>query len=101
MLFDEEKLRFLRRDDEAYIPLPQTTKSVIASAFYGTEGEVEAASRKIFQVVEGSGGRYLGEELSEGDWAVRHDRYHLALHGRDKRGQVMPSTWHCEDAAGT
>ncbi len=99
VLFDEEKLRFLRRDDEAYIPLPLTTKSIIASAFYGTEGEVEAASRKFFEIVEGSGGSYLGEEISEGDWAARHDRYHLALHGRDTHGQVMPSTWHCEDAA--
>jgi len=99
VLFDEEKVEFLRRDDEAYIPLPSNIKSVIATAFYGTKEEVEAASNVLFRIVKEGGGIYLGEQLSEGDWASRHDRYHLALHGRDKEGYVMPSTWHCEDAA--
>ena len=45
------------------------------------------------------GARYLGDEISEGDWAARHDRYATPLHGRTKDGQVVPMSWHCEDAA--
>ena len=45
-LFDEDKSNFLRRDDEAYITLSTKIKSVIATAFYGTEGEVKASSKK-------------------------------------------------------
>ncbi len=99
VLFDEEKIDYLRRDDEAYIPLPKNVRSVIATCFYGTEAEVSAASKVLFKIVKEGGGVYLGEELSEGDWASRHDRYHLALHGRSPKGEVMPSSWHCEDAA--
>ncbi|MGO9645676.1 MAG: FAD-binding oxidoreductase [Candidatus Bathyarchaeia archaeon] len=98
-LFDEDKLNFLKRDDEAYFAIPENTKSVMATAFYGTDGEVAAASKKIFEIASKDGGKYLGEEFSENDWASRHDRYHLALHGRDLNGNVMPSTWHDEEPA--
>ena len=37
--------------------------------------------------------------IAEGDWAARHDRYATPLHGRTKDGQVIPMSWHCEDAA--
>ena len=46
-----------------------------------------------------NGARYLGDEISQGDWAARHDRYATPLHGRTKAGQVVPMSWHCEDAA--
>jgi glycolate oxidase len=46
-----------------------------------------------------SGGRYLGDEVSQGDWAARHDRYAIPLHGRLRTGEVVPMSWHCEDAA--
>jgi glycolate oxidase len=46
-----------------------------------------------------SGGTYLGDEISHGDWASRHDRYATPLHGRTKSDQVVPMSWHCEDAA--
>jgi glycolate oxidase len=36
VLFDEWKLKYLRRDDEAYIPQPDSVKAVIACASYGT-----------------------------------------------------------------
>jgi glycolate oxidase len=97
--FDEEKLDFLRRDDEAYIPLPESIRSVIATCLYGTTAEVEGASKRILEIGRRGGGKYLGRELSEGDWASRHDRYHIAVHGRDKDGQVLPVSWHCEDSA--
>src|SRR3712207_6993638 len=29
----------------------------------------------------------------------RHDRYATPLHGRTKDGQVVPMSWHCEDAS--
>lgn len=99
VLFDEEKVEFLRRDDEAYIPQPKDVRSIIATALYGTEEEVSAASKRLFETMEKSGGRYLGEELSEGDWASRHDRYHIPYHGRDADGNTILLTWHCEDAA--
>jgi glycolate oxidase len=98
ILFDEEKVEFLRRDDEAYIPQPRDIKSIIATALYGSELEVNAASKKLFEWMEKSGGKYLGEELSEGDWASRHDRYHIPYHGRDDEGNVILLTWHCEDS---
>jgi glycolate oxidase len=99
VVFDEEKVEFLRRDDEAYIPQPKDIKSIIATALYGSAVEVNAASKKLFEWLEKSGGRYLGEELSEGDWASRHDRYHIPYHGRDSEGNVILMTWHCEDSS--
>lgn len=99
--FDEEKLEYLRRDDEAYIPLPSRIRSVIATCLYGTAAEVEGAAKRLMEIARATGGEYLGRELSEGDWASRHDRYHIALHGRDASGQVTPMSWHCEDSAVT
>ncbi len=99
VLFDEQKVEFLRRDDEAWIPLPKDVRAAMAIVCYGAEVEVQAAKKRIFEVIEAGGGRYLGRELSEGDWAARHDRYHLAQHGRRGDGQVTLLSWHCEDAA--
>src|SRR5829696_6880674 len=36
VLFDESKLAYLRRDDEAYIPQPDSVRAVVATALYGT-----------------------------------------------------------------
>lgn len=99
VMFDEQKVEFLRRDDEAWIPLPSSVKAAVATIMYGNEAEVEGAKRLLFQVAEKGGGEYLGQELSEGDWASRHDRYHIAYHGRRADGQVVLLSWHCEDAA--
>lgn len=99
VMFDEQKVNFLRRDDEAWIPLPTNVGAAIATICYGSEAEIEGAKHKLFEVAEAGGGRYLGRELSEGDWASRHDRYHIAYHGRRADGQVVPLSWHCEDAA--
>ena len=82
VLFDEWKLRYLRRDDEAYIPRPDHVKAVVATAMYGTRDEVEPAARRIMRIGRESGGTYLGDEISSGDWASRHDRYATPLHGR-------------------
>ena len=97
IMFDDEKIDFLRRDDEAFIPLPESVKCVVMATFAGTEGEVLAARKKILGIMKKMKGTYLGEEQAWGDWATRHDRYHLAVHCRDGQGQVVTMSWHCED----
>jgi glycolate oxidase len=99
VLFDEWKLRYLRRDDEAYIPQPESVRAVVAVAMYGAKCEVEPASRRVMEIGRSDGGKYLGDEISQGDWASRHDRYATPLHGRLRDGTVAPMSWHCEDAA--
>ncbi|HVM31409.1 MAG TPA: FAD-binding oxidoreductase [Candidatus Limnocylindrales bacterium] len=99
VLFDEWKLRYLRRDDEAYIPQPGNVQAVVATAMYGTRDEVGPAARRLMKIGRQSGGNYLGDEISQGDWASRHDRYATPLHGRLRNGQVVPMSWHCEDAS--
>ena len=99
VLFDEWKIAYLRRDDEAYIPQPESVKAVVAVAMYGRRVEVEPASKVVMELGRSLGGKYLGDEISAGDWASRHDRYATPLHGRDKDGQAVMMSWHCEDAA--
>jgi glycolate oxidase len=99
VLFDERKLDYLRRDDEAYIPQPPEVKSVVATAMYGNADEVRAGAKRLLKIGLETGGTYLGDEISHGDWAARHDRYATPLHGRLRSGQVVPMSWHCEDAA--
>lgn len=98
VIFDEQKIQYLRRDDEAYIPQAENVNTVIETAAYGNEAEVPGARDKIMEIL-GEKGTYLGEEISEGDWASRHDRYSLPLHGRTSKGEVAAYTWHMEDAA--
>ena len=43
VLFDEHKIAYLRRDDEAYIPQPDSVRAVVAVAMYGRRIEVEPA----------------------------------------------------------
>ena len=99
VLFDEWKLAYLRRDDEAYIPQPAGVRAVVATAMYGTTDEVRPAAKRLLRIGRETGGDYLGDEISQGDWASRHDRYATPLHGRLPGGQVAPMSWHCEDAA--
>lgn len=99
MLFDEEKVEYLRRDDEAYIGQPEWVKAVAAVALLGSRCEVEPASVRCMEIGRSLGGKYIGDEISSGDWACRFDRYANPLHGRTKDGQVVPMTWHCEDSA--
>ena len=99
VLFDEWKINYLRRDDEAYIPQPASVKAVVAVAMYGAKVEVEPASKVVMKLGRSLGGKYLGDEISAGDWASRHDRYATPLHGRDLDGQAVIMSWHCEDAA--
>jgi glycolate oxidase len=99
VLFDEWKLDYLRRDDESFIPQPGWVKSVVACASYGNEDEVRAGAKRLLRIARDAGAHYLGDEISQGDWASRHDRYATPLHGRLSGGQVVPMSWHCEDAA--
>jgi glycolate oxidase len=50
-------------------------------------------------IAKATDAHFLGDEISHGDWASRHDRYAVPLHGRLLNGQVVPMSWHCEDAA--
>ena len=99
VLFDEHKVEFLRRDDEAYIPQPESVKCLVCVAAYGNEDEVAAGAKRLLRIAKGRGARYLGDAISQGDWASRHDRYATPLHGRALDGQAVPMSWHCEDAA--
>ena len=90
VLFDEHKVAYLRRDDEAYIPQPADVRALVCAVMYGYEDEVRAGGRRLFRIAKEHGARYLGDEISEGDWAARHDRYATPLHGRTKDGQVIP-----------
>ena len=99
VLFDEHKLAYLRRDDEAYIPQPEWVKGVIACASYGNTDEVRVGAKRLLRIAKATGGTYLGDEISQGDWASRHDRYATPQHGRTRNGQVALMSWHCEDAA--
>jgi glycolate dehydrogenase FAD-linked subunit len=99
VLFDEWKVRYLRRDDEAYIPQPDWVQAVIAVAMYGNDDEVRASAKRMLRIGKASGGTYLGDEISQGDWASRHDRYATPQHGRTREGQVALMSWHCEDAS--
>ena len=45
MLFDERKVAYLRRDDEAYIPQPDWATAVVAFALYGNKAEVRAGGQ--------------------------------------------------------
>ena len=99
VLFDEKKVDYLRRDDEAYIPQPDNVRCVVASAMYGTMDEVKPAAKRLMRIARETAANYLGDDVSQGDWASRHDRYATPLHGRNPDGQVVPMCWHCEDAA--
>jgi len=99
VIFDEKKVEYLRRDDEAFIPMPPWVNSIVATALYGTKAEVSAASKMLMERGRREGGRYTGDEMAVGDWASRHDRYANPLHGRLKDGTVAPMSWHCEDAS--
>jgi glycolate oxidase len=99
VLFDEKKVDYLRRDDEAYIPQPPEVRCVVATAMYGATDEVKPAAKRLMKIARDTGGNYLGDEVSQGDWASRHDRYATPLHGRARDGQAVMMCWHCEDAA--
>ena len=87
VLFDEWKVAYLRRDDEAYIPQPADVKALVCAALYGWEDEVRVGGKRLMRIARDHGARYLGDEISEGDWAARHDRYATPLHGRTKPGR--------------
>ena len=50
VLFDEWKIDYLRRDDEAYIPQPPEVRAVVAAAMYGTADEVRPAAKRLLRI---------------------------------------------------
>ena len=100
VLFDELKLAYLRRDDEAYIEQPDWLLSVVAVAMYGNEAEVVPAAREIMRIGRESGGTYLGDEVSArvtGPPATTGTRSRCTAGCAAARW--CPMSWHCEDAA--
>src|ERR671911_2253341 len=69
VLFDEWKIDYLRRDDEAYIPQPPEVRAVVATAMYGAADEVRPAAKRLLRIGRDSGGGLPGDEISQGDWA--------------------------------
>src|SRR5215207_11753422 len=47
VLFDEAKVRYLRRDDEAYIPQPESVRALVCAVLYGNEDEVRAGGKRL------------------------------------------------------
>ena len=97
-VLDEWKVAYLRRDDEAYIPQP-------GDAGAGVRGDVRLRGRgqacREAPVPDRERARRplprrrdLTGRLGCAARPLRH-----ALHGRTKAGQVVPMSWHCEDAA--
>ena len=75
-------------------------KAVVAVAMYGNDDEVRASAPSgCCGSARRPAATYLGDEISQGDWASRHDRYATPQHGRTRDGQVALMSWHCEDAA--
>ena len=74
ILFDERKAAICGATTRPTSP-SRSRSSRSAVAAYGSEGEVAAARDRLMRIGAETGGRYLGEELSELDWASRHDRY--------------------------
>ena len=97
-IIDYERITNLRRDDEAFIMLPEDIRSMIWMIFYGNNGEVHASKDTLSKICDEGGGVLLGKQFSAG-WAARHDGYAIPLHGRTIDGKSTPLKWHCEDAA--
>ena len=66
VLFDEHKVAYLRRDDEAYIPQPSDVRALVCAVMYGFDDEVRAGGRRLFRIAKDHGARYLGDEISRG-----------------------------------
>ena len=52
VLFDEWKVAYLRRDDEAYIPQPTDVRALVCAVMYGYEDEVRAGGKRLFRVAK-------------------------------------------------
>ena len=59
VLFDEWKVAYLRRDDEAYIPQPGDVRALVCAVMYGYEDEVRPAGKRLFRIAKEYGARYL------------------------------------------
>ena len=97
--FDEKKVDFLRRDDEAFFLQGPEVQAGLGFAALGRRAEIEPTMEALWRVAEAGGGVYLGDEIADADWAGRHEPYAIPLHGRAPDGQVVPMAWHDEDAA--
>ena len=100
VLFDEWKVAYLRRDDEAYIPQPGRRAGARVRGDVRLRGR--GARRRQAAVADRARSTARATSATRSPRATgpaRHDRYATPLHGRTKAGQVVPMSWHCEDAA--
>jgi len=51
-LFDEWKVAYLRRDDEAYIPQPADVRALVCAVMYGYDDEVRAGGKRLFRIAK-------------------------------------------------
>jgi glycolate oxidase len=98
VFIDDRRVAFGRREGAFPEGTPEVG-GVAAAMLYGSEAEVRAAGRVIMRIAESGGARYLGDEVSQREWAARHLEHLAPLHGRLPDGQVVPMTWHVQDAA--
>ena len=100
VLFDEWKVAYLRRDDEAYIPQPGDVRALVCAVMYGYEDEVRAGRQAVVPDREAS--------TAPATSATRSPRVTgppattatpRPCTAAPRTGQVIPMSWHCEDAA--
>ena len=81
-------------------PQPESAKAVVAVRHVRQRGRGAAGAKAIMRIGKASAASTWATRSPHADWAARHDRYATPLHGRVRTtGQVVPMSWHCEDAA--
>ena len=100
VLFDERKVDYLRRDDEAYIPQPPEVKAVVAHGDVRQRGRGAGRRRSDCCGSAGDAAATTSATRSPratGRRATTATRRRCTAGRAD--GQVVPMSWHCEDAA--
>ena len=95
---DDRKIDFISRETPVLLDLAVTPGAMIGAVFYGVREEVRAAGRRLMQTVTAAGGEYLGDAFSQIGRATWHDVWSQPLKGRLPDGQVVPMSWHEDDA---
>ena len=95
---DDRKLEFIGRETTVFSDRAKPPKAIIGGVLYGVRDEVRGAGRRFMQCVTAAGGEYLGDPISQIGRATWHDVWSQPLSGRLPDGQVVPMSWHEDDA---